>query len=85
MYEMANHEYAINWQGNWDVLSCFGNIKYDHEHDDQDLDFYFDQLEFTKTQRSAFMPPVPPISSSTARIIDPGFPSAPAKNKKAGA
>lgn len=55
MYEMANHEYAINYyQGNWDVLSCFGNIEYDHKHDDQDLDFYFDQLNFTPTQRSAF-------------------------------
>lgn len=25
MYEMGNHEYHINyWQGDWDVLSCFG-------------------------------------------------------------
>lgn len=22
-YEMGNHEYHINWQGDWDVLSCF--------------------------------------------------------------
>lgn len=22
-YEMANHEYHINWQGDWDVCSCF--------------------------------------------------------------
>lgn len=28
-YEMANHEYAINYQGDWDVCSCFGNCKYD--------------------------------------------------------
>lgn len=54
MYEMANHEYAINWQGNWDVLSCFGNIQYDRKNDDQDLDFYFDQLGFTQTQRNAY-------------------------------
>lgn len=30
-YEMANHEYAINYQGDWDVCSCFGNCEYD-EH-----------------------------------------------------
>lgn len=24
MYEMGNHEYRINDQGDWDVLSCFG-------------------------------------------------------------
>ena len=54
MYEMANHEYAINWQGNWDVLSCFGKIEYDHKNDDQDLNYYFDQLNFTQTQRSAY-------------------------------
>jgi hypothetical protein len=27
-YEMDNHEYAINWQGDWDVCSCFGRCKY---------------------------------------------------------
>ena len=53
-YEMANHEYPINWQGNWDVLSCFGKIEYDHKEDDQDLDFYFNQLSFTPVQRIAY-------------------------------
>ena len=24
-YEMDNHEYAINWQGDWDVLNCFSD------------------------------------------------------------
>lgn len=24
LYEMKNHEYAINWSGDEDVLSCFG-------------------------------------------------------------
>lgn len=23
LYEMKNHEYHINWQGDWDVCSCF--------------------------------------------------------------
>ena len=27
-YEMCNHEYAINYQGDWDVCTCFGNCKY---------------------------------------------------------
>ena len=54
-YEMYNHEYAINyWQGNWDTLSAFGKIEYDSKGDDGDLDFYFDQLHFTPTQRQAY-------------------------------
>lgn len=28
-YEMFNHEYPINWQGDWDVASCFGSVRYD--------------------------------------------------------
>lgn len=24
-YEMANHEYAINYQGDWDVCNCFSS------------------------------------------------------------
>ena len=24
LYEMDNHEYAINWDGDYDVLNCFG-------------------------------------------------------------
>ena len=28
-YEMYNHEYPINWQGDWDVVSCFGNVEYE--------------------------------------------------------
>ena len=31
LYEMNNHEYAINWQGDWDVCSCFGNPKYSED------------------------------------------------------
>ena len=27
-YEMANHEYPINWQGDYDVCGCFGDIEY---------------------------------------------------------
>ena len=53
-YEMANHEYPINWQGNYDVCSAFGNVEYDHEGDDSNLTFYFDQLNFTDAQRRAY-------------------------------
>ena len=28
-YEMGNHEYHINGQGDWDVCSCFGDCEYD--------------------------------------------------------
>lgn len=27
-YEMCNHEYSINWQGAYDVCSCFGACEY---------------------------------------------------------
>jgi len=28
VYEMRNHEYPINWQGDWDVISCFAKVAY---------------------------------------------------------
>lgn len=49
--EMYNHEYSINWQGNWDVLSCFGRIKYNKSDNPED---YFRQLGWTQEQRSVF-------------------------------
>lgn len=30
-YEMCNHEYGINWQGDWDVCSCFGDCEYSED------------------------------------------------------
>lgn len=48
--EMWNHEYAINWQGDWDTLSAFGNIRWH----DGDLKAYFAELGFTETQKSAY-------------------------------
>lgn len=27
-YEMCNHEFGINYQGDWDVCSCFGSCEY---------------------------------------------------------
>ena len=32
-YEMDNHEYAINWQGDWDVISAiYGEVEYHDEY-----------------------------------------------------
>lgn len=51
-YEMGNHEYHINtYQGNYDVLSCFGHIEYD---DCDDYNVYFDQLNFSPEIREAY-------------------------------
>lgn len=53
LYEMRNHEYPINYyQRNYDVLSCFGNITYNSE---DDFYKYFDELNFTETQRKAYV------------------------------
>jgi len=32
-YEMFNHEYAISWQGDWDVIRCFANVDGDNAED----------------------------------------------------
>lgn len=50
-YEMANHEYAINWQGNYDTLGCFGNIRF---NDPDDPKPYLRQLGWTPDQCRAF-------------------------------
>lgn len=50
--EMYNHEYGYNWQGDYDVLSVFGNITYTEESDD--LERYFKQLNFTNLQKKAY-------------------------------
>ena len=51
-YELGNHEYQINWQGDWDVLRCWGDIKWRGEC--ADVEPYFDELGFTETQRKAY-------------------------------
>ncbi len=54
MYEMANHEYAINLQADYDTLSAFGNITYQSDWS-EDLNKYFDELKFTQVQRDAYV------------------------------
>ena len=48
-YEMWNHEYAINWQGDYDVLSVFGNVNF---HDD--VDTMMNKLGFNDVQKHAY-------------------------------
>lgn len=51
LHELWNHEYIYNWQGNYDVMSAFGNVTYNY---DDDIELYFDELGFNQVQRSAF-------------------------------
>lgn len=52
LYEMYNHEYGINWQADYDVISCFGRIKY---REDNDINKYFDEAGFNETQKKAYI------------------------------
>ncbi len=52
LYEMYNHEYGINLQADWDVLSVFGKVTYRGDWDV--LDDYFKDLKFTETQKKAY-------------------------------
>lgn len=54
LYEMYNHEYGINWQADWDVLSCFGKIEY-HGESNAALEKYFTELNFTEVQKRAYL------------------------------
>ena len=51
-YEMANHEYHINWEGDWDVLNCFGHIP--SSDPDESLGHYFDLCGFEPQTRAAY-------------------------------
>lgn len=50
-YEMANHEYHINWEGDYDVLACFGSIEW---HDD-DVGAYFKELAWEPQTIKAYI------------------------------
>lgn len=52
-YELGNHEYHINYQGDWDTLSCFGNIKYCGEGYEARQQYY-KELKFNDIQIKAF-------------------------------
>ena len=48
-YEMFNHEYAINWQGDYDVISCFANVPYS-----EDGEKLLSAAGFNDTQKKAY-------------------------------
>lgn len=50
-YEMADHEYAINWEGDYDVCECFGECKY---RDDKSGDDYLKEMGYGETTRRAY-------------------------------
>lgn len=50
-YEMFNHEYAINWQGDWDVCRCFSKKELPYTEDPERMLSYTD---FTETQKRAY-------------------------------
>lgn len=39
LYEMSNHEYHINWQGDWDVCGCFADTMLEYEEDKTYVDY----------------------------------------------
>ena len=47
--EMGNHEYHINWDGDWDVCRCFGHVSGD------DPDEYFKQLGWEPQTVKAYL------------------------------
>lgn len=55
MYEMGNHEYHINYEGDWDVLSCFGLTDNMCEYDDgKDVDEYMDAMGLSPVTKAAY-------------------------------
>lgn len=53
MYEMGNHEYHINYEGDWDVLSCFGLNDNVCEYG-KDVDEYMDAMGFSPVTKAAY-------------------------------
>lgn len=53
LYEMFNHEYGINWQADYDVISCFANVN--SVKDYENINSLFEAAKFSETQKSAYM------------------------------
>lgn len=49
-YEMGNHEYHINYQGDWDVCSCFGECEW--SEDKTGLDYLVEMGYGNETARA---------------------------------
>lgn len=55
MYEMGNHECHINYDGDWDVLSCFGlNDNVCEYEDGKDVDEYMDAMGLSPVTKAAY-------------------------------
>lgn len=52
-YEMGNHEYHINYEGDWDVLSCFG-LKDSVCEYGKDVDEYMDAMGLSPVTKAAY-------------------------------
>lgn len=52
LFEMINHEYAINWQADYDVISCFADVDSVKDYDNRDK--LFDAARFSAAQRLAY-------------------------------
>ena len=50
-YEMENHEYFINMQGDWDVCQCFGECKYSNRKTYAD---YLQEIGYTENVIKCF-------------------------------
>lgn len=44
-FEMFNHEYPINWQGDYDVISCFARVKYKGDGTEIDQTGWSDEIK----------------------------------------
>ena len=45
VYEMRNHEYPINWQGDFDVISCFAKVAYKSDGTEIDHTGWTDEIK----------------------------------------
>lgn len=52
LHEMYNHEYEYNWQGNYDVLSCFYKI---HYVENDSYYTYFKQANLSQMEQKAYI------------------------------
>ena len=44
-HEMWNHEYSINWQGDYDVISCFAQVSYKGDGTEIDQTGWMDEIK----------------------------------------
>ena len=51
--EMANHEYHINYQGDWDVLNCFYHVEW--LGDGADCTDYLNKMDIPTTVKQAYI------------------------------